>query len=77
MKLKLSKDEQDILGILLGAWLVINFITCLCGIFSYDERHRYNDACENNRRIDWLFPGFVVGCYLGAPWKCSKEKTND
>lgn len=62
----MNEDTHNIIGRLIGLWLALNIIPFLFGVV---EIHPIYDSCDTKwAKIEYLIPGFRIGCYLGKPF---------
>lgn len=60
---KKEKDEIcEVFSILLGLFLVINFIPFIFGLVEGTGK----DCKDPLTRIEYVIPGFPIGCWLGG-----------
>lgn len=67
-----NTGHEEILGILLGFWLFLNVIPFINGLCNANDGINYpalTDRCALKAgKIEYVFPGYQLGCYMGKPF---------
>lgn len=62
-----KKNRQAGFEVLIYMWLSIGFIPFLMGIMDAAHPSLFSACQDPWSRIEYVFPQFRIGCYLGSP----------
>lgn len=63
----MKEDVGIIIGFIIFVYVLINGTTLVAGIIDINGWRFQREDCQKIARIDYIFPGHQLGCYLGKP----------